>query len=304
MRPFDVLCAALALGTLPRFSQAEALPQGQGLLFAPLGAELSNQSATLAGITHVNGNEVQHVVPLAAGPTSAAFAPRQCHEVMLGDGDLDGLYFEPTLYGAIDALLPAVDNPNTALAGMPLISPITPNARNVWFSPAARTTSVAGPPLHQAELGRLLPGGVLERFLTRAQLYSAFGIPNNVTVNIDAAALDATQALYLSFEDPVMITTTAHGAVVVDDGAILAIPVTAITWGSSTFDDAYVINMVVPGSGLIIRTEPEVDMLVAASGIRDNAGALVATIGDLDGLEIDPAGGTFYSAWVENSLAG
>ena len=259
----------------------------QRLLYVPLNAETSTQCPALPMTTTVTGHEMEHIVPAAPPLLPAAFKTRQADEIMLGDSDLDGMHYEPGLYNRIDAIQPPLMIGGAA---------IQPNARNVWFSPAAATPALAGAPqLNEMELGRVLPNGFLEVFVTKAQIDAAFGL-GGVQENLDGAVLVWGIGLFVSFETAVDINTTFHGAVAgVPDGTILAIPFNAIMWGASAYDAAAFVQNVVAGSGVIVLTEAQVDAKVAASGIRDNAGALVTLVGDLDGLEQDPLGGSFVS---------
>lgn len=260
----------------------------QGLLYTTNQPETSTQCPPLPGITTVAVNDIEHIVPAIPPAWPGAFQTRQACEVMWGDQDGDGSFAEPTLFGRIDALLPPFHVGGGA---------IQPNGRNVWFSPEVQTTALVGAPLlHEAELGRMLPNGVLEEFINRAQVYAAFGLPAAAQANIDAAAMVWNVGLFLSFENAVNINTAFNGMVAgVPDGAILAIPFNSIVWAASAYDGAAVVANVVAGSGVIVLGEPQVDALVAASGIRDNAGVPVMAIGDTDGLEADPQGGMFFS---------
>lgn len=265
-----------------------ALPAQNGLLFATRATETSKQCPALSAINRVDPNEVQYVVPLAGAPfTSKQFAPRVGYDVMIGDGDGDATYYEPALFRGIDALVTPV---RTA-------GPMRPNARSLWFSVIASTPCVAGGVFDPADIGRILPGGTLERFVSAATIRTAFGIPATVPLNVDAAAYHLPTGLYLSFEDTVTIML-ASGPFTVTDGAIVRIPSAALALGVSPYDGALRLTGAAAGSGQVIATEAMIDAWAAASGI-DNAGAAaVAAIDDTDGLELDPLGGVFSSPFA------
>lgn len=280
---------------LPALSTAAllaALPAQTGLLFTTRAAETSKQCPALSAINRVDSNEVQYVVPLAGAPfTSKQFAPRVGYDVMVGDGDGDATYYEPALFRGIDALV----------TPMRTAGPMRPNARSQWFSPVAATPCVAGGVFDPADLGRILPGGVLERFVSAATIRTAFGIPATVSLNVDAAAYHLPTGLYLSFEDTVTIMLAA-GPFTVTDGAIVRIPSAAIAIGVSPYDGALRIAGAAAGSGQVIAIEAMVDAWTAASGIDNAAAVGVAAIEDTDGLELDPLGGVFSSPFVGGAV--
>jgi len=279
------LAAALAAGS--------AVAQQTGGLFYTTGTlEQSNQCPPGA-LADVRRNEIQWVEPNAtASFSSKAWLPRVSSNVVLGDHDGDGNFDERQQFGGIDALVHPRDK-NGARVRI--------DKTRLFFSPRSGEPTLFGPAFQPADIGRVLPGGFVERFLTAGQVHAAFGIPNNVAVDVDAAALHLTPnggSVYLSFEGAHAITVAGLGVVVVGDGAIVRIPPAAITWTLSPWDGAAIVDTVVPLSGQLVLAESQVDTRVANSGIRDAAGAAVTTIGDLDGLTLDPQGGTFQSPWI------
>ena len=136
-------CVATLL-TSTVFAQA---PQ-RGLLYTPRHQETSQQCAGTPALNEVRSNEVQYVVPDPASPyDSEQFAPLQAYTTMIGDNNLDGLYWEPHLFGeqptvagedftGIDALLRARDSQGRA------IRPV--NARNLFLSSSATVNHCLG----------------------------------------------------------------------------------------------------------------------------------------------------------------
>lgn len=114
------------------------------------------------------------------------------------------------------------------------------------------------------------------------------GIGTTLSIDVDAAAFDADGNLYVSFRDDELI----HGDLVsVGDGAVLAFDADDIVWNA----DGTIASL---GSDTvaIVLAESDVDAQVVAAGLLDALGVPVTTIGDLQALDVDPAGGTFVGA--------
>ncbi len=280
--------ATVVPSVLSTLTMLSALSAQGGLLFTTRAVETSAQCAAAPALDRVDANEIQYVVPLGGVPfTSKAFAPRVAYDVMVGDGDLDATYDEPGLFRGTDALVPPV---RTAGA-------MRPNARSMWFSVIAATPCLVGGVFDPADIGRILPGGALERFVSAATIRAAFGIPATVSLNVDAAAYHLPTGLYLSFEDTVTIMLPT-GPMTITDGAIVRIPSAALALGVSPYDGALRLTGAIAGSGQLIADEAMVDSWVVASGIDNAAAVGVSAIVDTDGLELDPAGGVFSSPFV------
>lgn len=63
------------------------------------------------------------------------------------------------------------------------------------------------------------------------------------------------------------------------------------------------------GTVMVVLNESDVDAIVTSIGLDDGSGGLVTTIGDLQALDIDPAGGTFIGAdlitkWPDRAASG
>lgn len=287
-----------------------ALPAGLfgqqqgGLLYSCRFDEMSNQStAGLAAINEVRDDEVQYVWPEpGAAIRSKQFAPHLGYNMLVGDYDGDQIYHDPNLFGRIDALL----RPRRK-DGSTISDPLS--MRHLFFSPRDDVLTIhppLAPPMSsnllESDVGRILPGGRFELFLSEAHVRSAFGIPNTDEVNLDAVCLHLDpnwapehQGIYLSFENTRVITI-ATGVFTVLDGAILRIPEDQIIWTVSAYDgESLLVQNVTPNSGQIILLEAEVDAMVLNSGVRDNAGNLCGTVVDVDGLTLPDAPGYFKS---------
>ena len=293
---------AAALGVVGLLNAVESVPgQGplgsSGLLFTPRFDESSDQCPGMVALNQVRRNEVQYVLPNPSPPYgSQQFVALTAYNTMIGDHDGDGDYWEPDLFadpadpdsGALDALLHPVD-----MSGQ-LIDPL--NAHRLFVSCSIQVDHSLGAafgwPLGPGDVARILPSGLIERFISAQQVRRAFGITGPVDVDAIAYHYDQQRqsgAIYLSFEDDEL--TSVAG--LVQDGAILRIPATGFTRGFSGYDGATLIATVMRDSGQLILTEAEVDMLVIAADVADTAGAQVVAIGDTDGLELDPLGSTF-----------
>ena len=286
-----------------------AAEDGRGLLFTTRFDEQSNQSSVpYDALNYVHDEEVQYVVPEdTINPlfdyTSKQWATNLGYNFLVGDYDGDGDYYNRSIFGAVDALL----HPRKGNGAR--IYPIT--MRQLFFSPREEVASViaAAPPfvstLRPADVGRIVPGGLFEIFLSEDQVRDAFRISPNEKFNIDAIMLHKTdqwspqyQGIYLSFEDAVTITISG-GTYTVNDGAVLRIPGNGIAWTVSTYDSVSLLaGSVTPGTGQIILTESDVNAVVATSGVKNNSGSPVSSIGDLDGLTLPKVSGYFTSQHV------
>ena len=74
-------------------------------LFLPLALAACSGGTVLQTL---RPNEICHL-EWSAGPCTAAsaekFAPRTCFHVMAGDEDGDGMYWNPAIFGQVDAIL-------------------------------------------------------------------------------------------------------------------------------------------------------------------------------------------------------
>lgn len=144
------------------------------------------------------------------------------------------------------------------------------------------------------------PGGpVVEVVLDHALLQVALGTTGSV--DIDAVAFTAAGDLLLSFRDDELI----HGDLVaLGDGAVVAFAADDIDWNA----DGTIADLG-DDTVQIVLAELDVDALVVAAGLLDDLGAPVVAIGDLQALDVDPAGGTFLgndgvTAWPHLLFAG
>ncbi|MGE3172073.1 MAG: hypothetical protein AB7O97_05555 [Planctomycetota bacterium] len=259
---------------------ATSVAQSPPLLFTTSQTETTLSGSGGTVLQTLRPNEVA-LFDLVACPSLSAekWAPLTCYSTMAGDTDANSVFYEPGLFGSIDALC---DVPNL-VAG--------PSQRTVFISPSvAMGTNVSGAPgLRPGDTGRIVRNafgdGQVEYFLRAEDVQLALGLPASpIVVDVDAIAVNTALGVYFSLNQNLGVATTC-GATFVQDGDVIVIPATAITW---TFDLR--VAAVVPGSAEIAYTEAQMDAFVAASGITDRFGVCVTTVGDLEGLEVDPNG--------------
>jgi hypothetical protein len=195
---------------------------------------------------------------------------------IFGDDDADGDFFEHAM-GEMDAI---ALHPRYVPSGFG-----SPELFDYVFSSEFDFGSSWGTPIQDGALWRLIkgtpPGGpVVKVFLDEAVLQKGLGTTGDI--DTDALAFDRSGTMYLSFRDLVKI----HGDLVpLDDGAIVAFPGPVIT-----YDAAGNITSLGSDTVQVVLNEIDVDMLVTMVGLD---GGLTTTIGDLESLDVDPAGGMF-----------
>lgn len=226
----------------------------------------------LTEIDLIRNDEIYEVTPFpGAFYTARPFLPTSTQWAYVGDLDTDGQYVEDSVDGpggAIDAIF--VKNGATD---------VTP--RDVFFS-IASTTGINIPGLGTSDVIRYSDQGMQETFLTEAQLELATG---GTTLNLDALCQSALGDLFFSVS---LTETLSIGSV--DDGDLLMIPASAIT-----YDVDGNVSAVTANSVLLMAAEADLIAMVNNSGFRTSVGGQITTTFELSGLEIDPAGGTFLS---------
>lgn len=248
----------------------------QETLFYTTLQEESSFCVLLPALDAFNPRDVICVEPNPAGaPCAEKFLPANGLLTLVGDENNDSSIWEESRPKAIDALQ---WRPNTARR----------TARHLYFSTATDLDDCVsmGGDFLDGDIGRIEADGKYVKFLTEAQIKSAFDMPTEEEINVDAFTLDeVSQRCYLSFEDTETVDTVNAGVVTIDDGAIVCIPLAMLGEPST----------VVANSGLLVALEAQVDNLVANSAVWDRSGAPAVTIGDLDGLELEA--GNYTNAW-------
>ncbi|MEO6593848.1 MAG: hypothetical protein ABIP94_03750 [Planctomycetota bacterium] len=224
------------------------------------------------------------------GARTEKWSPRTCLNVMAGDENGDGHYWNPNLFGAIDALSTGFGY----LVSSSSIGKIAPNPRMVFWSPSAvMGTAITNPPLRPGDIGRIRVNGTVERLMTQEQFNKALGLPPGTQIDIDAFAYEPGLGIYFSLDTDIVCDLACSPGNFVQDGDLLVIPDSAITYYSPTVQlgDFRVMN-VMANSAHVILTEGLLDWYVANSGITDRNGAPITLAIDLESLDIDHGPGT------------
>lgn len=265
MQPFHtlvVLAVAVAV-----------LPAQHVLLMTAAGSDEHTLGLDAPEIDLIRGDEIYEVFPLpGVAYTARPFLPISLQYAYVGDLDGDGQFVEDSIDGPggpLDAIF--------VKAGA--ASPVTP--RDVFFS-IESVTGINIPGLLPSDVARYAGQGAIEKFLTEGQLEIATG---GTSLNLDALAQSAAGDLFLSFS---LTETLAIGSV--DDGDLLRIPASAITYDPVTGN----VVAITAASVQLVATQADLVAMIATSGMRTSVGGTVtATSFELSGLEIDPNGGTF-----------
>ncbi len=248
----------------------------------------SQPEVTLSGS---NGTPLQFLLPneishleYSNGPCSSLSAekwsPRACYHAMAGDENSNAMYWNPTLFGAIDALVEGISP--TPIGGT--------NPRTVFISPAqALGNGVSALPLRPGDIGRIVRNssgdGQVEYFLRQDEINIALGLPPNTPIDVDAAAFTPGHGVFLSLDQDHFCFPQC-GPTFLQDGAIFMIPSWAITY---TWD--FRVQSVLPNSAFVVYTEAQVDAMVVSAQITNRFGTCLTNAIDLEALDIDWMGG-------------
>lgn len=251
--------------------------QGPDLLLTFRQPELTLSGSAGTVLQFLRPNEIAHLSFASGCATASAekWSPRTCFQTMAGDEDGDFDYWQPSLFGEIDALaLPA------PLPGLP-----SHNARSAFWSPAtALGPAISSVPLRPGDVGRLGLFGQVEYFMSQEQFNAALGLAPSDPIDVDAIAYEVGLGVYFSLDQDT-VCNTACGTMLVQDGDVIAIPDSAIQW---TWDKR--VFAVAPNSAVVLLTEAQLDGSVATSQITDRDGICVTTTGDLEALDVAPGG--------------
>ena len=202
---------------------------------------------------------------MSSNPPAAFLADRATWAAWFGDDDADGLYNEGVV-GNLDAIQ------------------VAPNAANppslfdyfLSFSDDVGPLGFLGPPLiKDGDIVQLLPQGGYRIFLSEVQAATAMSL-TPTSLDLNGFSIDAnTGDLYWT-----MTTSQTVNGVILDDGGVVRLAAS----GYTTNPDGTVATVSL-GAAQIVLHEANVDLMYILS-----TGGLV---GDLDGITMDPAGGTF-----------
>lgn len=258
-----------------------AIAQGPDFAFTLTLPELTLSGSGSTSLSQIRPNEIAHymIPPTGCGSVSAEkWAPRGMFHTQAGDEDGDDSYWEPGLFGQIDAL---------SYSAWPM-TPNSPwNRRTIFFSPRQPMGNAVslGASLRPGDVGRIVRGaagdGQVEYLITAEMVQIALGLPPTpAVVNVDAVSVTRQFGVVFSleFDRPVALCT---GATMVRDGDVLMIPGSAISWTS----DGRVAS-VAPGSAVIAYDEGQMDLFVSSANVANRNGICLSTIGDTDALQV------------------
>lgn len=205
--------------------------------------------------------------PAAAGTPPATFlANRGTWPSLFGDENANGVYTE-YIVGKIDAiqLAPNAGNPPS------LFDFYISTSQDVGGAGALQGTGG----FLDGDIVRLKPGGGFSMFLSESQAALAMGT-NPATLDLNGFAIHPpTGDLYWT-----TTTTQLVNGFSLQDGGVVRLPASAYTTNSDG-----TVASVVPGGAQIALFEASLDAMFTLAG--------AGTVGDLDGITMDPNGGTF-----------
>ena len=213
------------------------------------------------------------------GPTIGKWSPRTCLHVMAGDENGDGQYWNPSLFGTIDALQVGWVLQTSSTAK------VAPNPRAIYWSPSAAMGNVISGTgqLRPGDVGRIHVNGTVDILMSRERFNMALGLAAATPIDVDAFAYEPGIGIYFSLDTDIVCNLACSPGNWVPDGDLLMIPDSAVTYVGL---GDYRVASVLPNSARVILTEGLVDFHVANSGLTDNTGAPITTAGDLESLEI------------------
>lgn len=266
------------LSTLSAFSlfAAFASAQNTDILYSTSQVEQTVSGSGGTVLQTIYPNEIVGLKSLPCPMLAEKWMPRSGFHTIAGDEDNDDSYWEPGMFGQIDALL------SFDMSGIGLT-----NQREVWFSPsvAMGTTISGGPGLRPGDVGRIVVAGgsdgQVQHFITAETIQIALGLPPSpVVIDVDAVAWMPNMGIFLSLDDDI-VCTPCGGPTLLNDGAIFAIgPADYVMSGG-------VITGAAPGSAIVVYTEAMMDAFVANANVTDRFGTCVTNAIDIESLEID-----------------
>ena len=267
----------------PALLGATALAQSPDFLVTYSKPERTLSGSAGTVLQKLYPNEIAHL-EWSAGPCSSLsaekWAPRTCFHTMAGDENSDAQFWNPTIFGEIDAL---VEIGPTPVGGNGLA-----NARTVFWSPSQDmgTGVSGGSGLRKGDVGRIIRNaafqdGKIEYYMRQEEFNQALGLPLNTPIDVDAIAWAPGMGVYFSLDQDV-VAFPACGGTLIRDGDILCVPEPMLTYGPNM-----TIATVTSNSVEVIYTEAAVDLMVAGAGVSDRFGTCLASAVDLEALDID-----------------
>ena len=255
------VCLALVASHVPA--------QGFTLFFSTDGTEVAGNGTGGSASNPGNFASVfpdECVLAVTPGATASAtpIATRSFYSTWFGDHDGDGDFTQGVI-GNLDAV------------HVPANAPNPPSIFDIFVS-FSRDIGPGGfqsaGMLRDGDVLRLRPQGGAQLFISEAQVTQAMGTTADIDVNgftIDPVTGDIFWT---------MTTTQVVGGLTLNDGGLVRLPASSYVANADG-----TVASVTPNSAQIALFENELDVMYTNAGL--------GTVGDLDGIAIDPAGGTF-----------
>ena len=268
------LARLLTLATLA----ATAAAQGPDFLvtFSQPERTLSGSGGTVLQSLAVN--EVSHLgyTTMPCPVSAEKWAPRTAYGVMAGDENGNGFHWNPTLFGAIDALQEPMP-----VAGAAVSSP-----RSVFFSVTAPIgMNVSALPLRPGDVGRIVRNtfgdGQVEHFMRQEQFNASLGLPVATPIDVDAIAYSPNFGVLFSLDADIAVNTFC-GPFLLRDGDVVCVPPAALAM-TPDFRVAGVLAM----SAVVVHTEAQMSAFVANAMVTNRFGACIPVAIDTESIEID-----------------
>ena len=242
--------------------------QGFTVFFSMDGTETSASGAGGSATSPGNWTAVfrdEAIIVKTTGAVAHSCAPKWAWATWFGDDDGDDNFTEGVL-GNLDALHPVSGGANP------------PSLFDFWvsFSNNAGPGGILGTSsIEDGDVVRLNPAGGFVPYITEVQIRLAMNTTADLDVNgftVDTATGD----LYWT-----LTTTQTVNGVMVQDGGVLRLPASAyVANGDGT------VASVTAGGAQIALFELHLDLFYSNAGLG-------GVVDDLDGIAIDPAGGSF-----------
>ncbi len=269
-RPSSVLAPILLLSS--GLASAQIVPGTTAVVFSVNDAATSFSGSSGTSLADMKPTDLVHFAPFV-NLSAEKIQANPVYNVMMGDEDGDGDFAE-NFIGAIDAV-------------QILRNPVEPTTLRTVYRYVFSTSEDFDIAL-DGDVFRFLPGGPagdsIQRMLREGQIRAAIGDVSQ-ELDVDAFTQDIQGNLFLSFAEDEVVNGTPVG-----DGGVVLLPASAITYG--TFGE---VTSLAAGSAVVILDEPDVDAMVAQSGLT-----FASTVDDLTCLEVDLMGGTFVGKDGQN----
>jgi hypothetical protein len=260
--------AASALAQNPDFLASYSLPEQNvsGSGGTVLAALRPNEVASLAFST-----------ALCPGVSAEKWLPRTCSHTMAGDENADGTYFNPSIFGNVDALL--ANNVYATPIGIE-------NQRTVFWSVSAPMgNNISATPFRAGDVARIVRigtgDGQVQHFIRQEQINMALGLPPAFAIDVDAIAFQPNYGVWFSIDVDVP-ANTACGPMIVRDGDVLCIP----PWALSYTSDMRIAS-VAPNSAVVAYSEAQMDLFTMNAQVTDRFGVCLTNVVDVEALELD-----------------